>query len=75
MKLLRKLEYSPSKRDAVRTSIIGRPLMNKILRLTQTNGNCSYWSNSAYQSEGLVWLQAAQPEFFDIFQKMILYLQ
>jgi trans-2,3-dihydro-3-hydroxyanthranilate isomerase len=27
-----------------------------------------YWSNSVYQ-EGLVWLQAAQPEFFDVFSK------
>jgi trans-2,3-dihydro-3-hydroxyanthranilate isomerase len=24
-----------------------------------------------YQSEGLVWLKAAQPQFFDIFSKMI----
>jgi hypothetical protein len=72
MRLRRKLEYSPSKGNAVcrHPQLLGRRvLMNKIF-------NNSSKSNvtvpiPVYQSEGLVWLKAAQPQFFDIFSKMI----
>jgi trans-2,3-dihydro-3-hydroxyanthranilate isomerase len=44
--------------------------MNKIFNNNpQKSCNGSYWPNPVYQSEGLVWLKAAQPQFFDIFQR------
>jgi trans-2,3-dihydro-3-hydroxyanthranilate isomerase len=44
--------------------------MNKIFNNNpQKYCNGSYGPIPVYQSEGLVWLKAAQPQFFDIFSK------
>jgi trans-2,3-dihydro-3-hydroxyanthranilate isomerase len=45
-------------------------LMNKIFNNNlKKYCNGSYWPNSVYQSEGLVWLKAAQPQFLIFFQR------
>jgi trans-2,3-dihydro-3-hydroxyanthranilate isomerase len=73
MRLRRKLEYSPSKGNAVAGHpIIGTSwvLMNKILIIiSKVIVTVPIGPIPVYQSEGLVWLKAAQPQFFDIFQR------
>jgi trans-2,3-dihydro-3-hydroxyanthranilate isomerase len=64
--------FTPVKNAVCRTSIIGTSwvLMNKIFNNPQKSTvTVPIGPIPVYQSEGLVWLKAAQPQFFDIFQR------